>query len=267
MLDAHAHLTDPRFASDVTAVVERARAMGVTRILTCGEDLESSVAAIELAARHPDVRVAVGVHPHRAASWSETTAARLVELARDDRVVAIGEAGMDLSGRSAPHAEQERALRAQLAMAELLGLPIVLHVRDAGREVRAIVDELALPGDAVRLRGMVHCYSEGPAEVGDWSARGFLLSFAGTVTYPGSERLREAARAVGAAGLLVESDAPYLAPQPHRGRRNEPAYVAETLAALAGIRGVSARTLAETVDANARRLFGPRWNLGAPARV
>src|SRR6059036_1314360 len=141
MLDAHAHLTDPRFSSDLELVLERARAAGVTRILTCGEDLASSKAATALAERHREIRVAVGVHPHRAGTWSEETLAALVALAGHERVVAIGEIGMDLSGRSAPLADQERALRAQLALATLLELPVVLHVRDAGPAVRAIVDE------------------------------------------------------------------------------------------------------------------------------
>jgi TatD DNase family protein len=263
MLDAHAHLTDPRFSSDLELVLERARAAGVTRILTCGEDLGSSEAAVALAERYPAVRVAVGVHPHRAATWSEDAAMRLLELARHERVVAIGEIGMDLSGRSAPVEDQERALRAQLAVASLLEVPVVLHVRDAGARVRAIVDELAPPAetsaDAVALSGMVHCYSEGSVEVAEWLRRGLVLSFAGTVTYPKSVALREAAAAVAEDRLLVETDAPYLAPQAHRGSRNEPAYVAETLRAIAGIRGVSAQTLGAAVDATARRVFGDRW--------
>src|SRR2546425_11120234 len=263
MLDAHAHLTDPRFASDLDAVLERARAAGVARILTCAEDLGSSDAAIALAERYPEVRVAVGVHPHRVATWSAATAVRLLELARHDRVVAIGEIGMDRSGRSAPVEEQERALRAQLALASLLEMPVVLHVRDAGARVRAIVDEVAPPAEVsaepIALSGMVHCYSEGPAEVAEWLRRGLVLSFAGTVTYPKSVPLREAAAAVAEDRLLVETDAPYLAPQSQRGRRNEPAYVVETLGAIAGIRGVSAPTLGVAVDANARRLFGDRW--------
>src|SRR3989441_1823544 len=189
MLDAHAHLTDARFASDLAAVLERARVAGVTRVLTCAEDLGSSEAAVALAERYPEVRVAVGVHPHRAATWSEATAVRLLELAREDRVVAIGEIGMDLSGRSAPLEEQERALRAQLALASLLEMPVVLHVRDAGARLRAIVDESVVWGPAggvPRLAGMVHCYSEGPAEVAEWVRRGLVLSFAGAGTYPKS---------------------------------------------------------------------------------
>jgi TatD DNase family protein len=262
MLDAHAHLTDPRFAADLDVVLDRARAAGVTRILTCGEDLASSKAATSLAELQPELRVAVGVHPHRAGTWSEETLAALALLADDERVVAIGEIGMDLSGRSAPLAEQERALRAQLALAKRLELPVVLHVRDAGPAVRAIVDELGAwgPGGAApRLVGMVHCYSEGPAEVAEWTRRGMILSFAGTVTYARSDALREAAKAVPEDRLLVETDAPYLAPQAHRGSRNEPAYVAETLRAIAGIRGVSAQTLGAAVDATARRVFGDRW--------
>jgi TatD DNase family protein len=253
VIDAHAHLTDQRFNADVADVIERARREGVERILTAGEDVASSDAAIALAREHPGVRVAAGVHPHRADSWSAETRTRLTELARDGSVVAIGEIGMDLSGRSAPADVQERALRGQLALATAVGLPVVLHVRDAGERVRAILR------DGPPLPGMVHCYSEGPDEVALWTELGLHLSFAGTVTYPGSERLRAAARAVPADRLLAETDAPYLAPQNVRGRRNEPLYVAATHALLAHERETDFGELAAGIAGNARRLFGERW--------
>jgi TatD DNase family protein len=253
VIDVHAHLTDERFADDVDDVLDRARTAGVVRVLTAGEDLASSESAVILAQRHHDVRVAVGVHPHRAASWDERSLVRLAELARTDRVVAIGEIGMDLSGRSAAIDEQERALRAQVALAALVDLPVVLHVRDAGERVRAILRE------GPEVRGLVHCYSEGPDELDAWIALGFSISFAGTVTYPGSDRLRAAAERVPAERLLAETDAPYLAPQNIRGRRNEPVYVAATYAALAHNRRADFAELVRRIADNALTLFGDRW--------
>jgi TatD DNase family protein len=253
VIDAHVHLTDRRFATDVVEVLERARKAGIDRVLTAAEDVASSEAALALAADHDDVRVAVGVHPHRAASWNVDSLSRLTELARDPRVVAIGEIGMDFSGRSAPPDVQEAAFRGQLALASLLGLPVVIHVRDAGERVRTIL------GDGVVPAGMIHCYSEGPDELAAWLDFGLYISFAGTVTYPGSERLRAAAALVPADRLLAETDAPYLAPQNARGRRNEPLYVAATHAALARERGLDIGDLAGQIAANARRLFGDRW--------
>jgi len=262
VIDAHAHLTDRRFADDLDAVLERARSSGVQRVLTAAEDLRSSEDAIAVAAAHREVRVAVGVHPHRAATWSDAAAGRLRELTRAEAVVAIGEIGMDFSGRSAPPDVQERALRGQIALAARLGLPIVLHVRESGARVREILRESPAgesAGDGSPVRGMVHCYSEGPAELEDWLRLGFLVSFAGTLTYPGSDRLREAAAGVPADRLLAETDAPYLAPQHVRGRRNEPLYVAAVHATLAHLRQADFAELVRDLAANARFLFGKRW--------
>jgi TatD DNase family protein len=258
VIDAHAHLTDRRFAADVAEVLERARKAGIERVLTAAEDVASSEAALALAAYHDDVRVAIGVHPHRASSWNVEALSRLTDLARDPRVVAIGEIGMDFSGRSAPADVQEAAFRGQLALASLLGLPVVIHVRDAGERVRAILGEGIVPLGP-RPLGMVHCYSEGPDELAAWLDLGLLISFAGTVTYPGSERLRAAAALVPGDRLLAETDAPYLAPQNARGRRNEPLYVAATHAALARERRVDIGDLAGQIAGNARKLLGERW--------
>jgi TatD DNase family protein len=174
-------------------------------------------------------------------------------LARTERVVAIGEIGIDLSGRSAPREAQEAAFLAQLALASGLGLPVVVHVREAGPLTRELVDR------AGGARGMVHCYSEGPDEVGEWTRRGFAVSFAGTVTYPKNDALRRAAARVSSDRILVETDAPYLAPQTRRGGRNEPAFVLETLAAVAAARGEEPAELGREVAENARKLFGDRF--------
>ncbi len=253
MIDAHAHLTDPRLASDLDAVLARAAAAGVERILSCGEDLASSERNVELARRHAAVRVAIGVHPHRSSVWNDAVARELRRLAADPLVVAIGEIGIDLSGRSAPRDAQERALEAQLRLARELGLPVVVHVRDGGALAREIIDRVP------KTFGMVHCYSEGPDEVDGWLGRDFSLSFAGTLTYPNSSALRVSARLCPRDRVLVETDAPYLAPQGRRGQRNEPAFVVETLAALAAAHSQSPEQLGATIAGNARRLFGARW--------
>ncbi len=253
MIDAHAHLTDVKFAADLAAVIERAATAGVSRILTCGEDVPTSERAIEIARRYPCIRVAVGIHPHRATTCDDAALARLADLARDERVVAIGEIGIDLSGRSAPEAAQRRAFAAQLALAAELRLPVVMHVRDGGGIARQIVDE------GRPCTGQLHCYSEGPDEVPLWLARRFLLSFSGTVTYPRARSVAAAARAVPADRILLETDAPYLAPQAHRGRRNEPAFVLATLEHVAALRAEAADGLSSAVARNAAALFGSRW--------
>jgi TatD DNase family protein len=196
--------------------------------------------------------VAVGIHPHRAASCDAASLSRLRELAKDQTVVAIGEIGVDFSGRSAPRDIQERAFRAQLDLAAELDLPVVVHVRDAGAAARAIV------ATAPVVHGQVHCYSEGAAEVGEWVRLGFYLSFAGTLTFERSDELRAAVKRVPDDRVLFETDAPYLAPAPHRGVRNEPAFVVVTIAAAARERGADAASLAERSAANARALFGSR---------
>ena len=221
------------------------------------------------------MRVAVGIHPHRAASCDAASLERLRALAADPRVVAIGEIGIDRSGRSAPLVDQERAFAVQLALAAELDLPVVVHVRDAGEDARRIIDgvnerlvtdahatgrEATTLRAASRVRGQLHCYSEGPDEVAGWLARGFHLSFSGTVTYPKSGALRAAAHLVPADRLLAETDAPYLAPQAVRGQRNEPAFVVHTVAVLAAERGVGADALANQLAANAASLFGSRWD-------
>ena len=253
MIDAHAHLDDRRFIDDLDAVVARASEAGIDRVLSCAEDLASSERNVLIARRHQSVRIAVGVHPHRAESWSSDVLGMIDRLARDTHVVAIGEIGIDLSGRSAPREAQEAAFLAQLALANVLGLPVVVHVRDAGELARDLVDR------AGGARGMVHCFSDGPEEVDEWMRRGFFVSFAGTVTYPKNDLLRRAAARASADRILVETDAPYLTPQARRGERNEPAFVLETLSAVASARGRDPVELGPRIAENARKLFGDRF--------
>jgi len=254
LIDAHAHLTDAKLADDLDAVIARASAAGITRILTCGEDVASSERALELARRYPRLlRVAVGIHPHRASSCDDAAIGRLRELASDPLVVAIGEIGLDQSGRSESREAQEHALSAQLVLAGDVGLPVVLHMREASEGLRAALD------GAASLRGQLHCYSDTPEAVLSWTARGLWLSFAGTVTFAGNGALREAAQLVPTDRILAETDAPYLAPEPRRGKRCEPAFVVDTVTRLAAVRGVTGEALAATIEENARALFGARW--------
>lgn len=252
MIDAHAHLTDTRFDDDREAVIERASAGRIERILTCGEDVASSERAVELARAHPDkLRVAVGIHPHRAASCDAAAIAALRRLARDRLVVAIGEIGLDLSGRSAPLADQLRALSLQLVLAAELDLPVVVHMREAAVELHQTL------GRAPAVRGQLHCYSEGPDELAAWAERGLVPSFAGTVTFARNDRLREAAARAGR--LLLETDSPYLTPEPRRGERNEPRRVRDTYERVAALRGTTVARLADEIAVTARALFGARW--------
>jgi TatD DNase family protein len=222
-------------------------------VLSCGGDLATSERSVLIARRYPSVRIAVGVHPHHAESWNDSVSGMLNRLARDQHVVAIGEIGIDLSGRSAPREAQETAFLAQLALARSLDLPVVVHVRESGPLVRALVDRVS------GARGMIHCFSEGPDEVDEWMRRGFAVSFAGTVTYPKNDALRQAAARASADRLLVETDAPYLAPQARRGSRNEPAFVLETLSAVAAARGKEPDALGRQIAENAQKLFGDRF--------
>jgi TatD DNase family protein len=254
VIDAHAHLDDGRFREDLADVIARATAAGLERILSCGQDSRSSASTVLIARRFPVVRAAVGVHPHRAGDWSASVADAIRELTREALVVAIGEIGMDFSGRSAPPEEQESAFLGQLALARELDLPVVVHVRDAGPKARELIDR----GGAVR--GMVHCYSEGEDEVSEWIDRGFYISFAGTATYPDADRLRRAASIVPLDRILFETDAPYLPPQTRRReKRNEPAFVLDTLAALAEARDEDPVWLGQHASGNAARLLGARW--------
>jgi len=242
----HLHLCAPPDAELVAA----ARGAGVTRILTVGVDLASCEAALAAAERLPEVYAAVGIHPNAASGFGEADLARLRALSCHERCRAIGETGLDHHRQGAPHAEQLRAFQAHIALARETGKPLVIHSRDADEETLAVLRE-----HARGLRVILHCFSMA-ARVRECLAQpDWWLSFAGNVTYPSAGELRQAALRVPAERLLVETDAPYLAPQPVRGRPNEPANVVATARALAAERRVSYEELERSVDANAAALF------------
>ena len=253
MIDSHTHL----FLCErpEAELVADALGAGVERMLNVGLGGTENGAAIGGADRHEAVFAAVGCHPTEASGFDDARAEEIARLAAHEKVRAIGETGIDYYRETTSPADQRRAFEAQVAIARERGLPIVIHARDKDGETRAI-DEIfeVLDAQAGDIPVILHCFSA-PWRAGDAAERGWYCSFAGHTTYPGSEELREAARLLPAELLLVETDAPYLAPQTVRGKPNEPAYVVDTARAVAAVRGVSYEELEETVEANARALF------------
>jgi TatD DNase family protein len=254
MIDSHTHLF--LCDGDEEELVAAAAGAGVVRMLTVGMDTETNAAAVASSQRHGAVFAAVGRHPNEASGFDDAAAAEILELGRHERVRAIGETGLDFYREYASAKDQRRAFRAQIEIARELGLPIVIHARDPEGETSAI-DEIfdtldAHAGDAPVI---LHCFSA-PQRVSDAVERGWYCSFAGNATYPSAKELRFAAAKVPEDRILVETDAPYLAPQSLRGKRNQPANVVETAREIATERGVSYEELERTIEANARALFG-----------
>jgi TatD DNase family protein len=256
VIDTHAHLgvCEP----DDGELVAAARRSGVGRILTVGLDGGSNRQAIAAADAHEEVFAAVGRHPNSAAGFDEAAAADIEELAADERVRAIGETGLDYYRDSSPREAQREAFSAQIGTARRTGLPLVIHLRDQAG-TRDAMDEafatLAAEADGVTV--ILHCCSVPPDRVNEVAERGWYCSFAGNVTYPKSDELRETARQVPDELLLVETDSPFLAPQSVRGKPNQPANVVEVAEVVAAERGVGYEELERTVEANAARVL--RW--------
>ena len=245
MTDTHAHLD--ACAGPAEELVDRARAAGVERIVSIGSGLESSRETLAIARRRPEVFAALGIHPHQAADPDAEWLDELRELLGDERAVAVGEIGLDFYRDYAPRERQREVFARQLDLAAEVGLPVVVHTRAATKDTSVAL--ASFPGTVV-----LHCFSE-PALLPSALERGYYVSFAGNVTYPKAEHLREAAREVPRDRLLAETDSPYLSPQPRRGRPNEPAHVVHTVAALAKARGEDAGDLAAQLDANATSAF------------
>jgi len=254
MIDSHTHLA--LCEEGDFALVRAAEAAGVSRILTVGMDSVTNSAALGSTVRHEAVFAAVGRHPNEATGFDDETAAEIRRLGAHEKVRAIGETGLDFYRDTAAPEDQRRAFSAQIEIARELELPIVIHARDPEGETAAI-DEIfdTLDAEAGDAPVILHCFSA-PHRVGDAAERGWYCSFAGNATYPSAKDLLFAAAKVPEDRILVETDAPYLAPQPMRGKRNQPAYVVETAKAVAEVRGVSYEELERTVEANARALFG-----------
>ncbi|MBN2579836.1 MAG: TatD family hydrolase [Pirellulales bacterium] len=256
LFDTHAHLDQEDFDADRAAVVERARAAGVEKILCVGTSAASSAEAVRLADQFDAVRAAVGIHPNSAAEASADDWRRIEELLAHPRVVALGETGLDCYRDYTPWDVQEAFFERHLRLAQEHDLPVVIHCRDAAAETLVLLQAAA---DRGPFRGVLHAFSGDPAFAGQCLALGLYVSFAGNVTYKNKkfESLRAAAKVIPLDRLLVETDSPYLTPEPLRGKPkyNEPAHVVHTLACLAALRGVDAETLARQTTENAERLF------------
>jgi len=258
LIDTHTHLHDAKFDADRDAVIQRMREAGVVAAVTIGTDLPASRAAVELASRHPDIWASVGVDPHEAAGFTADTLAALRELAQSPHVVAIGEIGLDYYWDKAPRPVQARVFEQQLALALELELPVVIHNREAHADTLRMLRDWASdhPWRGQRPLGVLHCFSGDVTMALEAAELGFLISLAGPVTFKNAKKPVAVAREVPLDALVVETDAPYLSPHPHRGQRNEPARVRLVAAHIAEIRDLSFTAVAQATTANARRLFG-----------
>jgi TatD DNase family protein len=247
--DSHCHLNDDRFSPDLPAVLSRARAAGVTGMLVVGYDLPTSRLACELAAREPDCYAAVGLHPHDASHFDEAACQALRELTRQPKVVALGETGLDYYRDHSPREVQREVFAQLISLAGEARLPLVIHSREAATDTLAILDDHRQPDQTV----IMHCFSGSHQFAEACVQRGFYLGLAGPLTFPNSRRLRALAALIPPSQTLIETDCPWLAPQAHRGQRNEPAYVTEVAATLAEIRQIALTDVAATTTQNARQ--------------
>ncbi|MEA2976930.1 MAG: TatD DNase family protein [Alphaproteobacteria bacterium] len=262
LVDSHCHLDFPDFATELEAVVARAQAAGIGRIVTISTRVRRHAEILAIAERFPDIYCSVGTHPHNAHEELDIGTDQLVQRARHPKVVALGEAGLDYHYDYSPRAAQEQGFRAHIAAARETGLPLVIHSREADDDMARILKEETGKG---AFPAILHCFT-GSRELAFAAINlGLHISFTGILTFKNSQGLRDIARDLPADRILVETDAPYLAPGPHRGKRNEPAFVVETAKVLAAARGVSFEGIARQTTENFFRLFGkiPRPVAGA----
>ena len=253
-IDTHAHLDDERFAADFPAVIERATQVGVQAIVSIGIDRATSESAVNLANTWPQIVAAVGIHPNHAAEAAPEDWAQVVALAESaPRVVAIGETGMDRYWDRAPLPLQEAVFRQHLALARQLERPVIIHCRDAANDVLNVL--CSDYNDHGPIRGVMHSFSGDRSFAEECLRLGLSISFAGMLTYKSAESLRKVAAVIPDERILIETDCPYLAPVPHRGKRNEPSFLPATAAVLAAVRNQSLEALARQTTANAHALF------------
>jgi TatD DNase family protein len=254
LIDTHAHLDDERFREDLPAVLERALAAGVCRVVTIATTAPSSAASVALAGRHEPLAASIGIQPNHVAEAAPSAWDEVVALVGRPKVVAVGETGLDRHWDYTPFPQQEEYFARHLELARRHGLAVVIHCREAEADVvRVLRADFERHGP---VRGVMHSFTGDAATAAACVAMGLYVSFAGMVTYKNAGDLRDVARDVPLDRLLVETDSPYLAPVPVRGRRNEPAYVRHTAECLAQVRGLDPDVLAEATTRNARALFG-----------
>lgn len=252
LIDSHAHLQDDELKDDISNIILRAENAGVEKIICVGYDLPSSRDALAIARKHKQVYAVVGVHPHDAQTLDKDVLEDLYEMARDSQVLAIGEIGLDFYRDLSPREQQKKAFVEQIKLAQELGKPIVIHDRDAHQEVMDIIKK-EKAGQA--YGGVMHCYSGHLPMAIELIKQGFYISFAGPLTFKNNKKAHEVAARVPLDRVLVETDCPYLAPEPFRGKRNEPQYVKYTAQKLAEIRGKSYAEVAYLTNRNTRKVF------------
>jgi TatD DNase family protein len=252
LIDSHCHIDDARFDTDREAMMTRARAVGVTHFVTIGCDIETSRAAVKLAQEYPYIAATVGVHPHEVKRIEPGWYDELRSLARNPGVMAYGEIGLDYHYDHSPRDIQRLRFREQVQLARELRLPIVIHTREAQEDTIAILKE----EKAHELGGVFHCFSGDAWLAKDALDLGFYLSFSGVITFQNASMLRDIVKTVPMDRVLVETDAPYLTPVPHRGKRNEPAYVRHVADKIAELHGLSTQEVEEATMKNTKRLFG-----------
>ena len=253
LVDSHCHLDFPDFQPDFDAVLARADEAGIGLMLTIGTRLAAFDQVLAVAERSDRVYCTVGIHPHEAGREPGIAAERLLALAAHPKVVGFGETGLDYFYEHSPRDQQQASFRAHIEAARQSGLPVVVHTRDADDDTAAILAEEYAQGP---FTGLIHCFSSGPQLAEAALAIGFYISVSGIITFNKAEALRDTVRALPLDRLLVETDAPYLAPVPKRGKRNEPAFVAHTAAKLAELKGCGSAEIAQATTANVLRLFG-----------
>src|SRR5437773_2978982 len=251
LVDSHAHLDDPRFNEDRDAVIQRAWDAGIRKILTIGNGSgpDQMGCGIPVAEAHDWIYTSVGVHPHDASKVEERHYDLLEDLSAHPRVLAIGETGLDYYYDNSPRDLQREVFRRHLQLSQKLRLPVIIHTRDADDDTEQLLRETPPAG------GVIHCFTSGEKLANYALSVGLLISFSGIVTFPKSEALAQIAREIPSDRFLVETDCPYLAPVPHRGKRNEPMFVADTASFIAHLRGISAEEIAEATSANFVGLF------------
>src|SRR5215813_3913554 len=252
LVDSHCHLDFPDFAGELDAVVGRARAAGIARIVTISTRVKQHAEVLAIAERFPDVYCSVGTHPHHAEEELDIGVDELIARTRHPKVVAIGEAGLDYHYDHSPREAQEQGFRNHIAAARATGLPLVIHSRDADADMAQILEQETGKG---AFPAVLHCFTGGRELAERAIGLGLFIYFTGILTFKRSDELRAIARSLPADRILVETDAPYLAPGRHRGKRNEPAYVVETAKVLAQTRGVSVDEIAQQTSDNFFRLF------------
>ena len=252
LVDSHCHLDYLPQGPERKAAIERARRAGIGAMLTIGTKVTEFPQVRAIAEAEPDVWCSVGIHPHEAAAEPDTSAATFVDFAQHPRVIGIGEAGLDFYYDHSPRDRQSLVFRTHAEAARISGLPLIVHTRDADPETAAILEEQAGKGG---LTGVIHCFSTGRQLAERAIELGFMISLSGIITFKNAEPLRQIARDLPLSRILVETDSPYLAPVPKRGKPNEPSFLVHTAAELARLKGISVEELSAATTANFYRLF------------